>query len=96
MRHLFARACAALLLLPMGSALAQPAETARRPITHEDVWLMQRMGALAASPDGRWFVAAVAEPSYDEDKKSSDLWIMPVDGSTPPRRLTSSRQVLRG
>ena len=91
MRHLFVRACAALLLLPVGGALAQSAETTRRPITHEDVWLMQRPGALAASPDGRWFVASVASPAYEDDQKSSDLWIMASDGSTPPRRLTAGK-----
>src|SRR5512139_544772 len=93
MRHFIMRACAAILMplaLLMGPVQAAP-DTARRPITHEDLWLMQRMGALAASPDGRWLVAAVAEPSYDEDKKRSDLWIMSVDGSSAPRRLTSSR-----
>ena len=93
MRHFIMRGCAAILMsltLLTGPIQAAP-DTARRPIAHEDLWLMQRMGALAASPDGRWLVAAVAEPSYDEEKKRSDLWIMAVDGSSPPRRLTSSR-----
>jgi len=91
MRHFIVRACAALVLLPVGGALAQTAEATRRPITHEDVWLMQRPGTLAASPDGRWFVASVASPSYDDEQKSSDLWIMASDGSTPPRRLTAGK-----
>jgi dipeptidyl aminopeptidase/acylaminoacyl peptidase len=92
MHPIAARACATLLLvlgLSAGPALA--AETPRRAITHEDVWLMQRPGALAASPDGRWFVAAVAEPSYDDEQKRSDLWIMAADGASPPRRLTSGK-----
>ena len=33
----------------------------------------------------------VTEPSYDSAKTVSDLWIVPLDGSAPPRRLTSSR-----
>ena len=92
MRHLFVRACAALLLLPVaGHPWPQPAEPGRRPITHEDVWLMKRPGALAVSPDGRWFVVSVAEPAYDDEQKSSDLWIVPSDGSAPPRRLTAGK-----
>ena len=63
----------------------------KRPITHEDVWLMKRVGAPAVSPDGKWAVVAVTEPSYDAAKTSSDLWIVPLDGSAPPRRLTSTR-----
>ena len=80
MRQFIVRACTPLLLiLSLVAGLAQGAtEPARRTITHEDVWLMQRPGALAASPDGRWFIAAVAEPSYDEEQRRSDLWLMPA------------------
>lgn len=64
------------------------AEAAKRPITHEDVWLMKRVGAPALSPDGRLVVAPVTEPAYEESEKKSDLWLVPVDGSAAPRRLT--------
>ncbi len=63
----------------------------RHSITHEDLWLMKRVGAPVLSPDGRWVAIPVAEPSYVEDQKSSDLWLVPADGSGPARRLTSSR-----
>jgi dipeptidyl aminopeptidase/acylaminoacyl peptidase len=61
---------------------------ARHPITHEDLWLMKRVGAPALSPDGRLVVFPVAEPAYDDSQKSSDLWLVPADGSAAPRRLT--------
>jgi dipeptidyl aminopeptidase/acylaminoacyl peptidase len=69
--------------------LALPAQ--KRPITHEDVWLMKRVGPPAVSPDGKWAVVSVTEPAYDDSKTSSDLWIVPIDGSAAPRRLTSTR-----
>jgi len=72
-------------------ALAAGTQAAKRPITHEDVWLMERPGALAVSPDGRWVVVSVNEPSYEENGARSDLWIVPADGSAPARRLTSGR-----
>jgi len=72
-------------------ATVRAEEPARHPITHEDVWLMKRLGAVVVSPDGRWIVTAVSEPAYDDDKKRSDLWIVPADGSSPPRQLTSSK-----
>jgi hypothetical protein len=86
MRNCCARSCAVLLFaLALPVALVQADSAAgRRPITHEDLWLMQRIGALEASPDGRWFVASVAEPAYDEDRKRSDHWIMASDGSSAP------------
>jgi len=62
----------------------------KRPITHEDVWLMKRVGAPAVSPDGKWAVASVVEPSYESGKTASDLWLIALDGTTSPRRLTST------
>ncbi len=69
------------------TALAQT----KRPITHEDVWLMKRVGAPAPSPDGKWVIFSVIEPAYDEKDQVSDLWIVPADGSAKPRRLTFSK-----
>ena len=77
------------LLLAGSPAVAEPEP--RHPITHEDVWLMKRPGAVAVSPDGRWIVVSVSEPAYEDDKKRSDLWIVPSDGSAAPRRLTSGK-----
>ena len=79
MRTLFA------VLLLAGTLAAQ-----KHPITHEDVWLMKRVGAPAVSPDGKWVVTSVNQPSYEAGKTVSDLWIVPVDGSAPPRRLTNT------
>jgi dipeptidyl aminopeptidase/acylaminoacyl peptidase len=73
------------LLLPTA------AQAQKRVITHEDVWLMHRIGEPALSPDGKQAVFSVTEPSYDGAETVSDLWIVPTDGSSEPRRLTSSR-----
>jgi dipeptidyl aminopeptidase/acylaminoacyl peptidase len=71
-------------------AASSVAGAAVRPIAHEDLWPMRRVGAPVPSPDGRWAVFSVAEPAYEEGAQVSDLWIAPVDGSTPPRRLTNT------
>jgi dipeptidyl aminopeptidase/acylaminoacyl peptidase len=68
-----------------------PAAPGTQPVTHEALWLMKRVGAPAVSPDGRWAVFPVTEPAYDEKKEVQDLWIVPVDGSAPARRLTGGR-----
>src|SRR5581483_11561414 len=60
------------------------------PITHEDVWQMRRVGSPAVSPDGKWAVVPVSEPNYDPSKSVSDLWVVPLDGSAAPRRITST------
>jgi dipeptidyl aminopeptidase/acylaminoacyl peptidase len=66
------------------------AEAQRHTITHEDVWLMKRVGAPVPSPDGQWVIVSVTEPAYDEDHQSAELWIVPASGGVAPRRLTAS------
>ena len=81
----------ALCLLAGLAAPGRAQEAGRRAITHEDVWLMKRVGPPVVSPDGRWVVFSLVEPAYEESQQSSDLWLVPADGATPPRRLTSTR-----
>lgn len=64
---------------------------AKRPITHEDVFLMKRVATPVASPDGKWVVFSVTEPAYAEADQSSDLWITSADGSGTPRKLTHTK-----
>jgi dipeptidyl aminopeptidase/acylaminoacyl peptidase len=78
------------LFAGLATAAGAPTPTVRA-MTHEDLWLMKRPGALAVSPDGSWFVVAVAEPAYDEAQARSDLWIVASDGQGPLRRLTSGK-----
>ena len=70
---------------------ASAADSSRRPITHEDVWLMKRVGAPVPSPDGKWVAYVVASPAYDPKDQTADLWISPSDGSAAPRQLTHGK-----
>ena len=65
-------------------------------ITHESMWMMKRVGAPIPSPDGNWVVFSMTEPAYEEKDQTSDLWIVPENGSTKPRRLTFSKSVEGG
>src|ERR1700730_806443 len=84
---------AALAAAPPPS-IAQPA--AKQPLTHEALFLMNRVGSPAVSPDGKWVVVPVTEPAYDEKKEAADLWIVPADGSAKPRRLTFTKAAENG
>jgi dipeptidyl aminopeptidase/acylaminoacyl peptidase len=77
------------LLVALLVPTAVPAQ--KRVISHEDVWLMHRIGDPALSPDWKQAVFSVTEPSYDSAETVSDLWIVPTDGSAGPRRLTASK-----
>lgn len=52
---------------------------------------MKRVGAPLPSPDGKWVVFSLIEPAYDEKDQVSDLWMVPADGSSKPRRLTNTK-----
>ncbi len=83
-----------LLALPATVAPALAFEEpvpARRPITHEDVFLMQRVGAPEVSPDGRWAAFTVKQPAYDKEQESTDIWVVPMAGTDGPRQLTFTR-----
>ncbi|MBM4192569.1 MAG: S9 family peptidase [Gammaproteobacteria bacterium] len=81
---------AALLASAFPSVIS--AQTAKRPITHEDLWLMKRVEAPSVSPDGRWAVVSVTDAAYDEKEQVSDLWIVSTETSaqSTPRRLTGT------
>ena len=78
-------AAAAVALAAMGSTAA-----AKTPMTHELLWMMKRVGSPAVSPDGKWVVYSVIEPSYEADKQVSDLWLVATAGGAP-RRLTNTK-----
>ncbi|HWW60383.1 MAG TPA: S9 family peptidase, partial [Thermoanaerobaculia bacterium] len=80
-----------LLALLLAIAIPTFADEAKKSLTHETLWLMKRVGAPAPSPDGKWVVFPVTEPSYDEKEQVADLWLVPGDGSAKPRRITSSK-----
>ena len=72
-------------------AAASAAAQTKQTLTHELLWSFQRVGAPVPSPDGKWVVFTVTEPSYDPAKDVADLWIVPADGRAQPRRLTSNK-----
>jgi dipeptidyl aminopeptidase/acylaminoacyl peptidase len=53
-----------------------------------DIAHLTTLGAPTLSPDGRFAVVAASRPHLDENEYRSHLWIVPTDGSAPPRRLT--------
>ena len=69
---------------------AQP--SAKKPITHEMLWMMKRVGVPAVSPDGKWAVYSVLEPAYEPKEAVSDLWLVATDGSAPARRITHTKE----
>jgi len=65
------------LFCPDATAQAgAPGAAAKKPLTHETLWMMKRVGAPLPSPDGKWVLFNLVEPAYDPDKAVSDLWLV--------------------
>jgi Tol biopolymer transport system component len=79
------------LFLPLAFLAINASSQTKTPITHEIMWSMKRVSAPEISPDGKWVVFSVTEPSYDEKESVTDLWVGPADGAAEPRRLTGGK-----
>ncbi len=73
------------------AALAAPATraAAQRPITPEDLWHMQRVGAPMVGPDGRNVLYTVTAYDLEANRGHTDIWMVPVAGGAP-RQLTNA------
>ncbi|HEX6096139.1 MAG TPA: S9 family peptidase [Thermoanaerobaculia bacterium] len=67
-----------LLALPLSARL----------MTYEDLAAMQRIGAPALSPDGKWIAYTVTTTDLAKNARSTALWLMRADG-TGARELTA-------
>ena len=63
----------------------------KRPITPQDLWAFKRVGSPALSPDGRIVVFSVQEWSVENNRSSTNLWVVEAAGGAAPRRLTTAR-----
>ena len=89
--HVWAAAAlaAGATLLPGAAVLCGQQQTARRPMTFEDMMNMRRLGDTAVSPDGKWVLFSATDVNLQKNTRTPHLWIVPVAGGGE-RPLTSS------
>jgi len=63
---------------------------AGRPLQLEDYYRIETASASAISPDGRWVVFVRTNIVEAENRRHTELWISPSDGSAPAVRLTGA------
>ena len=63
----------------------------QKPMSHEIMIKLKKVGAPKISPDGHFLIYSRIETSYNLDEQTSDLWIAAADGSSAPRKLTNSK-----
>jgi dipeptidyl aminopeptidase/acylaminoacyl peptidase len=90
--HLWALAALLAAWIPHSLPAAPASETPIPPsFTHEDLWLLKQVGSPSPSPNGQWVILPVTETAYDSKNETTDLWLVPADASSPPRRFTTAR-----
>jgi dipeptidyl aminopeptidase/acylaminoacyl peptidase len=59
------------------------AQTARRPMTFEDMMQMKRLGETAVSPDGKWLAYSVTTVNLEANTRTPELWLQRIEGGEP-------------
>ena len=77
------------ILVFLGLALPAAAQTARRPLSLDDLAKVRSVRDPQRSPDGKWVAYVVGTLDAEKDKRDSDIWMVSWDGAEQVR-LTSS------
>jgi len=89
MKRIFLRyglVCAVVLVF--GFEIAAQ-ETAKHPITFDDMIKMRRVAEPQISPDGKWVAYNLATPDMDANRSASNIWMVSTAGGSP-QQLTQS------
>ena len=67
------------------------AADAKQPWKPEVLWKLKGVSDPQLSPDGRWIAYVVSVTDFDENRRNSDIWMVPTDGGEPRRMTTSEK-----
>jgi dipeptidyl aminopeptidase/acylaminoacyl peptidase len=76
--------------LALAAGAVAGAAAAQRPVTPEDYFSLAAVGDPQLSPDGKLAVYTIARVDTKLNRRISEIWLVPVDGSAPPRALTGA------
>ena len=79
----------AIAMIAVLAVSLQAAEPGRRAITPEDIVNIRQVSEPQITPNGKLVAFVITEPadtSKADEARNSDIWILPADGNTPPRR----------
>jgi dipeptidyl aminopeptidase/acylaminoacyl peptidase len=76
-------------VVALGAAALQAQTPAKRAVELPDYYRLESASAPAISPDGRKVAFVRSYVVEDENRRHSEIWLAPTDGSAPPVRLTN-------
>ncbi|MFL6255889.1 MAG: prolyl oligopeptidase family serine peptidase [Pyrinomonadaceae bacterium] len=92
--RMFLKGALAVSLLLSCAAPPLVAQSTQKPrgITAEDYYSFEFLSDPHLSPDGRWAAYVVTTIDQKQNRRLSQIWLAPTDGSRPPRQFTTSPQ----
>jgi len=63
-------------------------QTAKRPITLEDLWKVKRLGKPSISPEGAWVAIDVTSFDMTDNSSNTQIWLCGADGKTQKQLTT--------
>ncbi|MGE5741590.1 MAG: TolB family protein, partial [Candidatus Aminicenantes bacterium RBG_16_66_30] len=78
-----------IALFAVAAVLSAAGQTAKHPISLDDLFKIKSVGDPQRSPDGKWVAYTVGTTDLEKDKRNTDLWMVGWDGAEESR-LTSS------
>jgi len=81
-------ATAGVVALWLLGAVAIAQTPQKHVIGVDDVITMRKPGEVQISPDGRWVAYVLTTPLLEQNSYVKDVYVVPTDGSAPPRQLT--------
>lgn len=85
-------ATASIIVLAVGTIMGtmQDAAAERRAVSHIDLLSYARPSDVKLSPNGRWVAYALRTPDLERNSDETAIYLVPADGSRPPRKVWSA------
>ncbi len=80
------------LLLSLSFAVTAQTQVSLRGITPEDYFSFEFLSDPRISPEGRWVAFVVAKIDRGQNRRTSSIWMAPLDASRAPWQFTTSPQ----
>ena len=77
-----------LVGLQTGSAIARQPQQPRRALELKDFYRIENVSSPAISPDGKLVAFVRSYIVEAENRRHSEIWLAPSDGSSAPKRIT--------
>ena len=85
-----------IVLVIAALCLCSPASAQSRGVTSEDYLAFETLGDPRFSPDGSTIAFVVTTVDQRQNRRRSEIWSVPADGSQPATALTTAPQSSNG